>query len=166
MLALSRTESMLDLVCERIRRLQEMYGLPFLVENIVHLLPDAPSDYTEAAFLNALARRTGCGLILDLYNIECDAHNHGFDILAFLDELEMEHVREIHLAGGAIHRGYRLDVHSRFVADSTIDLTRQVIPRAKNLRAITYELLPHAVAALGHDAVASELSRLNGAFLA
>jgi uncharacterized protein len=164
MLALPRTEGMLDLLCERIRRLQEAYRLPFLVENIVHMLPDAPFDYTEASFLNALAERTGCGLILDVYNLECDAHNQGFDIDRFLDELEPCHVWEIHLAGGSIYRKYRLDVHSRAVADSTIELAQRLIPRAVNLRAITYELLPQAVPVLGHDAVASELTRVRGIF--
>ena len=166
MLAVPRTERMLDLICERVLRIQEAYRLPFLVENIVHMLPDAPFDYTEAGFLNALANRTGCALILDLYNLECDAHNQGFDIAAFLAELEMDHVREIHLAGGNLHRGYRLDVHSRAVADSTLALAQQVIPRAPKLRAVTYELLPQAVPVLGHDAIAAELTRLDQAFLA
>ena len=161
MLALPRTERMLELVCERVRRLQEAYSLPFLVENIVHLLPDAPADYSDAGFLNALAGRTGCGLILDVYNLECDAHNYGFDIEVFLAELEMQHVREIHLAGGVLHRGYRLDVHSRLVADSTIALARRVIAQAPNLGAVTYELLPEAIPTLGHEAVARELARLS-----
>ena len=161
MLALPRTERMLDLVCERVRCLQERYALPFLAENIVHLLPDAPSEYTEAGFLNALAGRSGCGLILDVYNLECDAYNHGFDIDAFLTELDMSYVREIHLAGGVVHRGYRLDVHSRMVAGSTIALARNVIARAPKLRAVTYELLPQSVPVLGHDAIGSELARLS-----
>ena len=160
MLALSRTERMLELLCERIDRLRRSYRLPFLVENIVHVLPDAPSDYTEARFLNALTERTGCGLILDLYNLECDASNNAFDIDAFLAELDLRAVRELHLAGGTMHRGYRLDVHSRLVADSTIALARRVITQAPNLRAITYELLPQAVPVLGHDAIVCELDRL------
>lgn len=164
MLALPRTERMLDLISERIRRLQEAYSLPFLVENIVHILPDAPADYTDAGFLNALAARTGCGLILDVYNLECDAHNYGFDTEAFLAELDMRHVREIHLAGGVIHRGYRLDVHSRLVADSTLALARRVVKSAPNVRAITYELLREAVPVLGHEAIASELGRLGKLF--
>jgi uncharacterized protein (UPF0276 family) len=160
MLALPRTERMLDLICERVRHMQEVYGLPFLVENIVHLLPDAPSDYTDAGFLNALAGRTGCSLILDVYNLECDAHNYGFDIDAFLAELDMRHVREIHVAGGVAHRGYQLDVHSRVVADSTVALARRVIDLAPNNSAITYELLPEAVPVLGHKVIAGELTRL------
>ena len=87
MLALPRTEEMLDLVCERVRRIQQRYDKTFLLENIIHMLPEYPGDYTAAGFLNALVARTGCGLILDIYNLECDAHNHGFDVDAFLSEL-------------------------------------------------------------------------------
>lgn len=165
MLAFSRTERMLEIACERISRLQELYCLPFLVENIVHVLPEAPSDYTEAGFMNALAGRTGCGFILDIYNLECDASNREFEIEAFMDELELRHVCEIHLAGGTTYRGYQLDVHSRLVADSTIALAQRVVERAENLQAITYELLPQAVPVLGHDEIAAELARLAELFV-
>ncbi|PWT96872.1 MAG: hypothetical protein C5B51_32600 [Terriglobia bacterium] len=165
MLAVSKTGQVLDILCERIKTIQQRYGIPFLIENIVHILPDFDGEFSDAAFLNALANRTGCGLILDVYNLECDAHNHGFDIPRFLAELEMEHVREIHLAGGVIDRGFRLDVHSRITDDSTIALARQVIAAAPNLRTVTYELLPEAVPKLGYRAIAGELKRLRQALM-
>src|SRR5205823_101733 len=99
----------LDMVCARVQALQERYPVPFLLENIVHILPDHPAEYTDAAFLNALTARTGCNLILDIYNLECDAHNTGFDIPAFLDELDLSAVRELHLACGVEYRGLLLD---------------------------------------------------------
>src|SRR5689334_12494701 len=107
MLATPKTERMLDLLCERVRKILETYRLPFLLENIVHVLPDCPGDYSDAAFLNELTSRTGCGLILDIYNLECDAYNHGFSIPDFLAELNLETVRELHLAGGVIYKGFR-----------------------------------------------------------
>jgi uncharacterized protein (UPF0276 family) len=163
MLAVSKTEQVLDMLCERIRKIQQRYGIPFLIENIVHILPDFDGEYSDAVFLNALAERTGCGLILDVYNLECDAHNHGFNIPQFLGELEMEHVREIHLAGGVIDRGFRLDVHSRITEDSTISLARQVIAAAPKLQTVTYELLPEAVPKLGYGGITAELKRLRQA---
>ncbi len=85
MLALPKTDQVLDMICERVSALQTRYGLPFLLENVVHLLPDFPGTYSEAGFLNALTERTGCGLLLDVYNLECDAQNNKFDINAFYD---------------------------------------------------------------------------------
>jgi uncharacterized protein len=165
MLAMPKTDEALDLVCDRVRALQERYGLPFLIENIVHILPDYPGDYSEAGFLNALATRTGCGLILDVYNLECDAHNHGFDIPAFLDELDLRNVHELHVACGIEHKGLLLDVHSRLTSQSTIELAQQVIARAGGtVDVVTYEVLREAVPGLGHEAIAGELERLRRAF--
>jgi uncharacterized protein len=164
MLALPKTEQALDLVCERVARLQQRYRLPFLLENVVHVVPDAPAAYSDAGFLNAIAERTGCGLIVDTYNLECDAHNHGFDIAGFLGELNMSHVRELHVACGVEHNGFLLDVHSRLPRASTIGLAQQVIGRAENAEVLVYEFMPEAVPGLGHDAIVAELARLRAVF--
>ncbi len=166
MLALPRTRRMLEVLCDRITRLKRQYGLAFLVENIAHMLPDAPAEFTEAGFLNQLASESGCGLILDIYNLECDAHNYRFDIPAFFGELNFGHVRELHLAGGVLHRGMRLDVHSRLLQNSTLELARYAVNRSPNLSAVTYELLPQAVPVLGYEAIAAELRRIDGALQA
>ncbi len=160
MLALPRTDEMLDLLCERIERIQARYPVPFLVEHIIHLLPDAPAAYSPAAFLNAITARTGCGLILDVYNLECDQRNFGLDIPTFLEELDLTTVREIHLAGGSEHDGFKLDIHSQPTADSTLQLALNVVRQCPNLEVITYELLKEAIPNLGHDAICAELGRI------
>jgi hypothetical protein len=153
------------MVCERVTAIQQRYGLPFLLENIVHVIPDAPGDYTDAAFLNALTRRTGCGLILDAYNLECDAHNQGFQIQPFLDELDATSIRELHVACGVEHNGFLLDVHSQLTRASTVTLAQDVIRRtAGSAQVAVYEFMPEAVPGLGYDAIADELKRLRVAF--
>lgn len=165
MLALPRTREMLDLVCERVHFLQDRYGVPFLLENIVHLLPDVAADYSDGQFLNELTRRTGCGLILDVYNLECDAHNHHFNIPAFLQELDLSPVKEIHIAGGTEYKGFKLDIHTNLVSDSTVDLTLQILQHpCCQVETINYELLPQAVDLLGHEAICNELKRLSQLF--
>jgi uncharacterized protein (UPF0276 family) len=163
MLALPRTEAMLDLLCERIRRIQERYKVPFLMEHIIHLIPDAAADYPAVAFINEITSRTGCGLILDAYNLECDRHNFGFDIAAFLDELNLDPVREIHLAGGFQLDGVQLDIHSQPTAESTLDLALGILPSCPNLDVVTYELLKEAIPNLGHDGICAELTRIRKA---
>jgi len=160
MFPMPRTEEALDLVCERVRLIQERYRVPFLLEHVIHLLPDAPAEFTHAAFLNAITLRTGCGLILDAYNLRCDAANQGLDIASFLDELDLRPVREIHLAGGVEHKGFYLDIHSHLTQDTTIALGVEIMRRAPNLRAITFELLKEAIPMLGHRAISRELSRI------
>jgi uncharacterized protein (UPF0276 family) len=163
MLPLPRTEEALDMICERVYRIQKRYRLPFLLENVVYLLPDRDADYSEAGFLNAITARTGCGLLLDIYNLECDAYNRGLNIPGFLDELNLDPVRELHLAGGIVHKGIKLDVHSKVTQDSTIALAREALAIARGVKAVTYELLPEAVPLLGEVAIAQELQRLSQA---
>jgi uncharacterized protein (UPF0276 family) len=163
MFALPRTNEALDLVCERVRRMQERYRVPFLLEHIIHLLPEEPAEYTPAGFINAITSRTGCGLILDAYNLECDAHNQGLNIPAFLGELDFTAVRELHLAGGVEHEGFHLDIHSGPVRESTLRLGLDIIHRAPRLSVVTYEFLKEAVPLLGHDTICAELARIRTA---
>lgn len=163
MFALPRTEEALDVVCERVRLLQERYRVPFLLEHVIHLLPDFPAQYTPAGFLNAITSRTGCGLVLDAYNLECDAMNQGLDISAFLDELDLEPVRELHLAGGVQHKGFHLDIHSSVTSDLGLALGLEIIRRAPGLRIVTFEFLKEAIPLLGHDAIYAELTRIRQA---
>jgi uncharacterized protein (UPF0276 family) len=163
MFPIPRTEEALDLICERVRLIQERYPVPFLLEHVIQLLPDAPAEFTPAAFLNAITSRTGCGLLLDAYNLECDALNQGLDIVAFLDELDLEPVRELHLAGGVQHNGFQLDIHSGPTHDTTLALALEIIRRAPNLRVATFEFLKEAVGLLGHDGICNELRRIRRA---
>lgn len=163
MFALPRTDEALDLVCQRVRLLQERYRVPFLLEHVIHLLPDSPAQYTPAGFLNAITSRTGCGLLLDAYNLECDAMNQGLDIVAFLDELDLEPVRELHLAGGVQHKGFHLDIHSSTTSELGLAVGLEIIHRAPGLRAVTFEFLKEAVPLLGHDAICAELTRIRQA---
>jgi uncharacterized protein (UPF0276 family) len=160
MIPLPRTDEALDLICRRVGLIQERYRVPFLLEHVIHLLPDAPAQFTPAGFLNELTSRTGCGLILDAYNLECDAHNQGLNVEAFLAELDLGPVRELHVAGGTQHRGFKLDIHSRRTSDTTLALAGNIVARAPNLKAVTYELLKEAVPLLGHETVCAELSRI------
>jgi uncharacterized protein len=165
MLAMPKTNEALDMVCERVNRIQDRYKIPFLLENIVHVIPDSPADYSDAGFLNALTARTGCGLILDVYNLECDAHNQGFDILAFFRELNTSKVRELHVACGVEHNGFLLDVHSQLVRPSTVELAQRAAKQsAGNAQVVVYEFMPEAIPGLGHQAIEEQLGTLRAAF--
>jgi uncharacterized protein (UPF0276 family) len=161
MLPLPRTTEALDMVGERVVRLRERLGLPFLVENVVGLLPDPGGTMSEAGFLNTLTREAGCGLLLDVYNLQCDEANHALDVDAFLSELDLDAVGEVHVANGVKRRGFQLDVHSGLTAESTIALAHRALASGAPL--LTYELLPQAVPILGYGAIEDELTRLRSA---
>jgi hypothetical protein len=163
MLVPPRTKEVLELVSERVRMIQERYGKPFLLEHVVNLFPDPGGDYTAAGFLNEIVRRTGCGLILDVYNLECDAHNGIVSTGDFLEELDLDAVREIHVACGTEDRGLQVDVHSRLTRDCTLELLRGVLSIAPNVEAVIFEILGPAVPSVGVEAIAKELQRVRAA---
>lgn len=165
MLPPPRTQEALDMLCERVTFLQQRYGVPFLLEKVVRFLPEYPGEYSEAEFLNTLARNTGCGLLLDIYNLECDQKNFGFDIEQFLRELDLSNVMEMHLAGGVEYGGFQVDVHTQVTQASTLAIAGSVLARAPQVRAVTYEYLKEAIPRLGHDAICGELQRLRETLL-
>ncbi len=126
------------------------------------MLPDAGSKYSRPV-LNRIAGLTGCGLILDVYNMECDVYNFDFKIAPFLAELNLDAVYEVHLAAGTIDAEYdfKMDVHSRVLNSSTLFWTAEIIDRSpKNLQAITYEILGEFVANVGEENIVNELAGL------
>jgi uncharacterized protein (UPF0276 family) len=165
MLNVPRTAATLDLVAGRADAIRRRYGRPFLLENVAHLLPDPGGDRSAAAFLNELSRESGCGLLVDAYNLRCDEANIGIDPQAFVDELDADRVAEVHVAGGVRRGRYRLDVHSTAVADDTVALARAVLRRAPGA-VLTFELLPQAVPLLGYDGIVAELERLRSELVA
>ncbi|MFN2588093.1 MAG: DUF692 family multinuclear iron-containing protein [Actinomycetota bacterium] len=165
MVAVPRTSEALELIVERVVWILDRYGIPFLLENVVHVLPERSPELDDAAFLNRLVSETGCGILLDAYNLECDAHNNGFDSEAFLQELDLSAVREVHVAGGVAHDEFLLDIHSRPVAQSTIDLARDVLSTADSVDLVTFELLDEAIPMWGEETIARELGRLRHALV-
>ena len=165
-LPLPFTDEALDLIVPRAAALGDRYGRPFLMENFTYYLPGLPADHgrDEVAFLNELTERSGCGLLLDLYNFHCNATNFGFDPYAALARLRLDRVVEIHVAGGAAHGGFLTDVHSREVPPSVWELLDWVVPRAPHLSGIVYEVLEEAVPQVGIEAICRQLERAREAW--
>lgn len=101
LLPLPYTEETLAVVCAHIDETQEALGQRMLLENPSTYVRFAESSIPETEFLAEIARRTGCGLLLDVNNVEVSATNHGFDAIAYLDAFPVEVVGEIHVAGYA-----------------------------------------------------------------
>lgn len=101
LLPLPLTEESLSLVAAHVDHMQDVLGRQILVENPSTYLTFAHSPISEPEFLNFLAARTGCGLLLDVNNVYVSAHNAGWDAQTYLDAIDPGHVGEIHLAGHA-----------------------------------------------------------------
>ena len=152
-------EDVLELVAGRIEYVQRTLPIPFIVENNVSYVDLPGQDMSEPEFLNALTRRTGCGLLLDLHNVYVNARNHGFDPLAFVTALDLERVVEVHVAGGNEVAGVYRDSHAGPCPEAVWDLLRFVAPRTPRLRAITFEFHDSYYPLLKHEGIAEQLSR-------
>ena len=101
LLPLPYTNETLVRVAEHIDEVQNALGRTMLLENPSTYVVFAESTWAETDFLREIARRTGCGLLLDVNNVFVSAVNHGFDPDLYLADFPLEAVGEIHLAGYA-----------------------------------------------------------------
>lgn len=136
---LSFNESVVDIVVQNIIKVTQTLKYPFLVENISYYFRVPPSTLMEAEFITRIVRGADCGMLLDLTNLQNNAINNNYDPYEFLDQMPLERVIQIHLAGGYYHRGILLDTHSHAVPQDVFDLLKYVLPKTKNLKGIIIE---------------------------
>lgn len=138
------TES-LNLMASHVQQVQDRLRRPLAVENLSAYLSWADPDFSEVQFLVELARRTGCGLLVDLNNLHVNARNawrrrHGaqapepvealLDVSrAWLDAVPAECVAEIHLAGHADTGEWLIDDHGSLISEPVWALYRHAASR-------------------------------------
>ncbi len=136
LLPLPYTAETLRRVANHIDETQQALGRPMLLENPSTYVAFASATYSETDFIAEVARRTGCGLLLDVNNVHVASTNQGWDPIAYIDAFPLARVEEIHLAGFAQdlddkQRPLLIDAHDRQVD------------------AIVWGLYEHAIARLG-----------------
>jgi uncharacterized protein len=121
------TYEALAAMCAHVEHVQDVLRRPILIENISAYVRFAQADFSESGFLNELAQRTGCGILLDVNNIFVNQCNHGEDALTFLQDIGPQHVGEIHL-GGHLHTDLAvIDHHGARVAPAVWRLYEQAL---------------------------------------
>jgi uncharacterized protein len=129
----------LAMIAERVAMIQATVPAPFLLENNVYYTDFAEQDMTEPEFLNHLTSLTSCGLLLDVHNLYANSRNHKFDPFRFIDQLDLNPVVEVHIAGGNEIAGMYTDSHAGPCPEPVWDLLDYVVARAPNLCGITFE---------------------------
>jgi len=135
LLPLPFTAATLQRVADHIDQVQETLGRRMLLENPSSYLAFAESTYSETDFLDEVARRTGCGLLLDVNNVFVSATNLEIDAQGYIDAFPLARVGEIHLGGhdhDADDHGAPLliDSHDAEVADPVWALLDYTLDRA------------------------------------
>ena len=99
LLPFPRTGEALARICANVGRAQDALGRRIAVENPSHYLRIEAHAWDEVDFLAELARRSGCGLLLDVNNVYVSARNLGASAESYIDAFPGELVVEVHLAG-------------------------------------------------------------------
>ena len=128
------TGAALARVADHIDQVQSALGRRMLLENPSTYLAFASSEMSEIAFLTAIARRTGCGLLLDVNNVHVSCTNQQTDPYAYINAFPLELVGEIHLGGHDAQQDdsgapLLIDSHGAPVVDPVWQLYRHTIAR-------------------------------------
>lgn len=156
-LPLGWDEDLLEMLCERIGRTQDILRSQLLLENGVVHTPVPFTDMSEVEFLNELFKRSGCGMLLDLHNLFVNHVNLQLDAQAFLRALNVDAVGEIHVAGGNRLYGVYLDSHAGKCPAEIWQWLAGLAPRCRNLRGVTFEFHESYYPQLGDEGVLREL---------
>lgn len=131
LLPVPRTACALASLCANISRVQDRLRRPILVENPAHYMALGDHQWSEVDFLCEIARRTGCGLLVDVANVAVGAHNLGHDAAAWLASVPAALVGEIHLAGHSCDAegSLLIDSHDSPVGEPVWALFRSLVER-------------------------------------
>jgi len=119
LLPLPLVEEALELMCRHVDAMQRRLRRRVLVENISAYLRPAAATIPEPRFLNLLAERSGCALLLDINNLHVNACNFGAgsEAASAIEAIEPRHVAQYHLAGPERVGDLVVDTHGTAVPD-------------------------------------------------
>ena len=134
LLPLPYNASTLRHVCDHIDEVQAKLERQMLLENPSTYLWFTESTYSEVDFIAEVARRTGCGLLLDVNNVFVASTNQRWDPIHYIKEFPLAKVQEIHLAGYSqeadeYSEPLLIDTHDRPVSETVWTLFEEVIRR-------------------------------------
>ncbi len=133
LLPFPRTRAALDRIVRNVVRVQDKLGRAILMENPALYMPLGADELDETEFLCELARRSGCGLLIDVNNVYVSANNLGYCANAYLDAIPGAAIGEIHLAGHSADPNYGerllIDSHDAPVCEAVWKLYEGLIAR-------------------------------------
>jgi len=173
LLPLPLTDNALDIMCEHIDQMQTVLGRQILLENPSNYLLFDQLQIPEPEFLNSLADRTGCGLLVDVNNIHVSATNLDRDSTAYLEKLNSDVIKQYHLAGytqvnrevDGVAESMLIDTHNQTVFQPVWDLFSHTL-EVHGARPTLFEWdsdFPEFSVILGECAKADTLLSDNGA---
>ncbi len=117
-------------VADRMKLAEDKVGVPMVVENVSYYAEFGANQLKEADFINEVLHASEGALLLDVNNVYVNAQNHGFDPRVFIEEMPLEKVVELHVAGHTRREdGLIIDTHGMPICDDVYDLLEWTVAR-------------------------------------
>lgn len=123
------TQETLRKVIDNVSTIQDYLGKPLILENVTYLFDLSGGTISQEDFFNHLIAATGCGILLDVTNVYINSVNHRFDPITFIKRLPLEHVVQVHLAGGYWLNDILIDGHNAMIQQESWDLLKELTTR-------------------------------------
>ena len=123
------TKEAMGHITRRIKQVQDMLGVPLVLENPSTYVEFTASTMPEWEFLAELAEQADCGLLLDVNNVYVSAFNHRWDAKRYIDAIPASRVAYIHLAGHRNYGTHIIDTHDDHIIDAVWELYRYTVGR-------------------------------------
>jgi len=117
------------ITAQKVREVRDFVEVPVAVENVSSYAEFHVSEMTEWQFLTEVVENADCGILLDVNNIYVSSQNHSFDPFEYLNNVPIERVAQIHIAGHSKFTKYILDTHDHPVIDSVWKLYELALRR-------------------------------------
>ena len=142
------TEEFLRRFITNAKALQARLDQPLVMENIPGFFDVQASQMPEPVWLRRFFDATDTGFLLDLPHVWLEAHYHGREPAAFLDEFPLDRVVELHVAG--VERDH--DLQGPWIAPGEpstemLDLMAYAVTRCPNARAVTFDAFSPSLSA-------------------
>lgn len=129
LLPLPYNETTIAHIVERIKRVQDTIGRQMLIENLSSYVTYNNSEMTEWQFVNEIAKRADCYILLDINNIFVSANNHHFEPQDYVNGIDSDRVMQFHLAGHSYNGDMIIDTHDHDVCDPVWQLYEYALKR-------------------------------------
>lgn len=109
-------------ISQRIKEVQEFLERKIAIEIVSYYTPVA-AEMSEVEFISSIVKEADCNLLLDVNNIYVNAFNHNYDAKQFIENLPLDKVEYIHMAGHEqVAPDLIIDTHSEPIIDPVYDL--------------------------------------------
>jgi len=129
LLPLPYTKDVVEYVAERARIVQDYLEIPLALENLSSYVAYTDDQMPEWEFYSAVVEKADILMMLDVNNIYVSSRNHGFSPRTYWENIPLERVVQIHLAGHSDYGAYLLDTHDHYVTDEVWKIYAEVYPK-------------------------------------